>query len=251
MFSMLLQVKLAMQTKVVPKARKSIHETILKWFETQDRGSLLDAPAGFGHLSMKLAEMGYDVTAGEIEPEIFAVEDMNCIYTDLNNRIEAADNTYDYVCCVDGLEHMTNPYRAVEEFARVLKPGGHAVFSIPNYSNIERRLKFLFFGYFTKPLSLERYRAEGSNLFQFHNSPLTITTLEFMFRVNQLEILEIKENQPKKKQYWLIGLVAMFWLISAFRGEKSKKKHRPDLTLNKRVILGGNNLIFVLRKETV
>ena len=64
-----------------------------------------------------------------------------------------------------------------------------------------------------------------------------------------MEIEEIKENQPKKKQYLLIGLVALFWLISAFRDEKSKKKHRPDLTLNKRVILGGNNLIFILKKN--
>lgn len=237
-----------MQTKVVPKARKSIHQTILRWFEGRERGTLLDAPAGFGHLSMKLAGMGYDVTAGEIDPDIFAVEDMKCIYTDLNARIEAADDTYDYVCCVDGLEHMTNPYRAVEEFARVLKPGGHAVFSIPNYSNIERRLKFLFYGYFTKPLSLERFHDEGSNLFNFHNSPLTITILDFMFQINHLEVMEIKENQPKKKQYWLIGLVALFWLISVCRGEKSKRKHRPDLTLSRRVILGGNNLIFILKK---
>jgi SAM-dependent methyltransferase len=204
---------------------------------------------GFGHLSMKLRDMGYTVTAGEIAPDIFAVSDMHCIYTDLNHRIEAADGTYDYVCCVDGLEHMTNPYKAVEEFARVLKPGGYAVFSIPNYSNIERRLKFLFFGYFTKPLSLERFHREGSNLFNFHNSPLTITLLDFMFAINHFDIVDIKENQPKKKQYLLIGLVALFWFVSAFRGEKSRQKHRPDLTLNRRVILGGNNLIFILQKH--
>ena len=53
----------------------------------------------------------------------------------------------------------------------------------------------------------------------------------------------------EKKQYLLIGLVALFWLLSAFRDEKSRKKHRPDLTLNKRVILGGNNLIFILKKS--
>lgn len=37
----------------------------------EERGTLLDAPAGFGHLSMKLKGMGYDVTAGEIDPDIF------------------------------------------------------------------------------------------------------------------------------------------------------------------------------------
>lgn len=238
-----------MEQTVRPKARKSIHSTILEWFERQPAGTVLDAPAGYGHLSMKLKERGFDVTAGEIEPEIFALADTKCVYTDLNTRIEADDDTYDYVCCVDGLEHMTNPYRAVEEFARVLKPGGYAVFSIPNYSNIERRLKFLLFGYFTKPLTVERFRAEGSNLFNFHNSPLTITILDFMFAVNGLETVEIKENEPKRKQYLLGGLVWLLWLFSLGLSQRGKEKHRVDLTMDRRVILGGNNLIFILRKK--
>lgn len=237
------------QSTIVPKARKSIHEVILQWFESQPRGRLLDAPAGYGHLSLKLRDMGYDVTAGEIEPEIFAVEDMQCIRTDLNQHIEAENDTYDYVCCVDGLEHMTNPYKAVEEFSRVLKPGGYAVFSIPNYTNIERRLKYLCYGYFTKPLSVERFHREGANLYNFHNSPLTITILNFMFQINQLHVQEIKENQPKKKQYLWIGLVGLLRLMFAFSGENSRTRHRTDLTLSPRVILGGNNLIFILQKN--
>jgi SAM-dependent methyltransferase len=237
------------QSEIVPIARRSIHDVILKWFQDQPRGTVLDAPAGYGHLSMKLREMGYDVAPGEIEPEIFAVDDMKCIYTNLNERIEAEDDTFDYVCCVDGLEHMTNPYRAVEEFTRVLKPGGIAVFSIPNYTNIERRLKFLIFGYFTKPLSMGRIRKAGGHLYSFHNSPLTITILDIMFKFNNLDLVEIKDNQPKKKQYLLFGLVVLFWLLSCFSGPKKKAERRPDLTLDRRVILGGNNLIFILRKQ--
>lgn len=143
--------------EIKPKARKSIHKVLLEWFDGQERGTVLDAPAGYGHLSLRLKEKGYKVTPGEIEPEIFAVPDLKCIYTDLNRHIDAPDNTFDYTCCIDGLEHMTDPYRAVREFARVLKPGGYGVFSIPNYTNIERRLKFLFRGYFTKPVSYERF----------------------------------------------------------------------------------------------
>ena len=81
-------------------------------------GTVLDAPAGFGHLSMKLRDMGFDVVRGEIDPEIFSVPDLDVVYTDLNRRIDAADGAFDYVACVDGLEHMTDPYTAVAEFAR-------------------------------------------------------------------------------------------------------------------------------------
>lgn len=235
--------------RIKPKARKSIHTAILHWFEKQKRGSVLDAPAGYGHLSMRLSEKGYEVTCAEIEPEIFAVPDLKCIYTDLNRCIDAPDNTFDYICCIDGLEHITDPYQTVSEFARVLKPGGYGVFSIPNYTNIERRLKFLSRGYFTKPVSYDRFRCEGANLYNLHNSPLTITILEFMFRINKLDIVEIKENAPKLKQYLLLPFVVLMWTVNLFISKKNKEKHRTDLTLDKRVILGGNNLIFVTRKK--
>jgi SAM-dependent methyltransferase len=127
---------------ITPKARGSIHKVILSWFSKRRPGLILDAPAGFGHLSMRLREMGFDAVCGEIDTKIFKLKDVKCIYTDLNEKIDSPDDTFDYVCCVDGLEHMTNPYRAVQEFARVLKPGGYGIFSIPNYSNIEKRAQF-------------------------------------------------------------------------------------------------------------
>ena len=234
--------------QIKPKARESIHKVVLEWFEKQKRGSVLDAPAGYGHLSMRLKEMGYEVTSGEIEPEIFAVSGLKCIYTNLNRHIDAPDGTFDYICCIDGLEHMTDPYQAVKEFARVLKPGGYGVFSIPNYTNIERRLKFLLRGYFTKPVSYDRFQNEGANLYNFHNSPITITILEFMLKINNLDIVEIKENAPKLKQYLLLPFVLLMWVINLFSPQKSRKKHRTDLTLNKSIILGGNNLIIITGK---
>src|SRR5262245_29214728 len=94
-----------MQDVIVPKARPSIHQVILDWFHLQTPGKVLDAPAGYGHLSMKLREMGHEVTCGEINPAIFRVQGLPCIYTDLNRKIDAASESFDYVCCVDGLEH--------------------------------------------------------------------------------------------------------------------------------------------------
>ncbi len=235
---------------IQPKARHSIHKTILNWFSTQKPGNLLDAPAGFGHLGLKLKEMGYTVTSGEINPEIFEVKELDCIYTDLNREIRAPDNSFDYTCCVDGLEHMTDPFQAVKEFSRVLKPGGYGVFSIPNYSNIEKRLKFLLHGHLTKPPHIDAYLEQNCQLFEFHNTPLTITHLDFIFKINNLEVCEIKRNAHKRRQYLLYPLVAIFKLISALSSEKSRKKHRPDLTLDERVIMGGNTLIFITRKLT-
>jgi SAM-dependent methyltransferase len=234
---------------VKPKARRSIHEVILHWFEKQVKGSILDAPAGFGHLSMKLKEMGFDVSCGEINPKIFAVPGMKCIYTDLNRRIDAPDCSFDYVACVDGLEHMTDPYQAVREFSRVLKPGGLAIFSIPNYSNIERRFKFLINGYFTKPISMESYEQAEGNLFDYHNSVLTVTVLEFIFNINRFHITEIIKNDVKYKQYIFYPFYLFLKFINFFRTKHKHEMRRTDLTLHPNVIMGGNNLIFILKKS--
>jgi SAM-dependent methyltransferase len=234
--------------QVKPKARPSIHAAILAWFSEQSRGKVLDAPAGFGHLSMKLHEMGFEVVCGEIDPEIFAAPGMEAVHTDLNRRIDAADGAFDYVACVDGLEHMTDPYTTVAEFGRVLKDGGMGVFSIPNYTNIERRIRFLFRGVFTKPVSTGAYESCGRNLFNFHNSPITITILEFMLRINGLQIVEIRQNAPKRKQMLWWPMVACMRLVNCLRSPAKRRELRTDLTLDPKVILGGNNLIVIVRK---
>ena len=235
--------------EIVPKARESIHKVIMDWFSTQPRGKLLDAPAGYGHLSMKLKELGYDVLCGEIEPEIFKVKDIKCIFTDLNRNIKAADASFDYVCCDDGLEHMTDPYRAVEEFSRVLRPGGVGIFSIPNYSNIEKRFKYFIKGYLTKPKTVEDFKKAGLNLFNFHNSPLTITILDFIFGINYLKIEAILRDKVKKKQYLFFPIVLVMRMVAFLSSDHSRSKNRYDITLRDEVIFGGNTLIFIVRKS--
>lgn len=238
-----------MDMSIPPKARHTIHQTILNWFKSQPKGSVLDTPAGYGHLGVNLKNMGFDVTCGEINPSIFLAENLKCIYTNLNKEIDAKDESFDYVCCIDGLEHMTDPYQAVKEISRVLKQNGIGIFSIPNYSNIEKRLKFLFHGYLTKPTQFDAYLNSNQQLYDFHNSPITITQLDFMFRINNLKIVDIMNNAKKRKQYILSPLVYILKMVNLFNNHKSKKKHNTKMTLDNRVILGGNNLIFITCKQ--
>ena len=234
---------------VIPKARSIIHKVIIDWLSTQPKGKLLDAPAGYGHLSMKLKDLGYEVVCGEIEPEIFKVKGVECIFTDLNRKIQAPDESFDYICCVDGIEHMTDPYQAVKEFSRVLKLGGIGIFSIPNYSNIEKRFQYFLKGSLTKPKTIEDYNKANRNLFNFHNSPLNITILDLIFSINDLKIEKILRDKIKSKQYFFLPLVLAMKMVASFSSERSRRKNRYDITLKNEVILGGNTLIFIVRKS--
>jgi SAM-dependent methyltransferase len=46
------------------------------------------------------------------------------------------DRCFDVVLCLEVVEHVAEPPRLVEECFRVVKPGGHVVFSSPNYVNL-------------------------------------------------------------------------------------------------------------------
>ena len=236
------------EESVQPKARDSIHVKVLDWFSQQEKGSVLDIPAGYGHLSLKLQQAGFEVTAGEITPEIFQPKDIECGRMDLNEKLPLDDSAFEYVCCLEGIEHTTNPYRAIEELARVLKVGGKLVLSLPNYNNIENRLKYVFYGFFDKPPNLERFREVDDCIGEFHNSPLNICLLDFMFELNGLSIDSIEKNAAKPKQHFLAPLVWLIRIAHSLSSDRKREERKSKLTTHRNVILGGNTLILILRK---
>ncbi len=65
----------------------------------------------------------------DIAPE-FAGPDV--LIQDISNGIPFPDGAYDFVFCIEVLEHVPNPYGTLGEIHRVLKPGGVLVLSVPN-----------------------------------------------------------------------------------------------------------------------
>jgi SAM-dependent methyltransferase len=65
----------------------------------------------------------------EIDPA-FARPDV--LIHDLSQGIPFQPATYDFVFCLEVLEHVTDPFRTLAEMHRVLRPGGILVVSVPN-----------------------------------------------------------------------------------------------------------------------
>lgn len=59
-------------------------------------------------------------------------ENMRIVRGDITSLPKEAEGTYDLVCALAVLEHLEDPKKAVEEAARVLRPGGIFVATCPN-----------------------------------------------------------------------------------------------------------------------
>lgn len=129
------------ERKPRPLAHLAIYAKVLKIFHKLPKGKILDVPAGEGALSLELLEKDYEVSACDLYPQIFCLDEVEIKQGNLDCKLPYANGSFDYVVCIEGLEHIENPSNAINQFCRVLKNGGYLVISVPNIMNIEERLK--------------------------------------------------------------------------------------------------------------
>jgi 2-polyprenyl-3-methyl-5-hydroxy-6-metoxy-1,4-benzoquinol methylase len=112
----------------------------------------LDAGCGTGALSRWLAARGCSVLGVDAASEMVGVANKS---TRLHNhsdrvcfvqiatiaRLALDDSSMDGVLCSSVLEYVSDPCACLIEFARVLKPGGLLLVSVPNRNSVVRRMQ--------------------------------------------------------------------------------------------------------------
>jgi ubiquinone/menaquinone biosynthesis C-methylase UbiE len=238
------------KAQAAPLAHQAIHDTVIGILEKLPRGTLLDVPTGEGALAARLIEAGFEVSCCDLYPEIFRLEDVEIHEGDLDAELPFADQSFDYVTCLEGLEHIENPQQAIREFARVLRPGGRVIVSVPNILNIEERLKWLLHGYTShfKPISrtqLERLRAEHDNREEIaaHVNPIGYSELRYILEKNGFEIASLHRDKPKERAWLYWPLTGLVRLIAALTSEGKRKERWTKELASDEVLRGGNTLI--------
>ncbi len=136
---------------------KDLLPALLKRRQAELTGKdILDIPAGNGDTAQLLLELGANVTASDLYPEYFRYPAIPCVKSNLNDKLPFADASFDIVICQEGIEHMPNQLHLFQEANRVLRLGGRAIVTTPNYSNLRSRLSYLL-------LESEAYRLMPPN----------------------------------------------------------------------------------------
>lgn len=133
---------------IEPHAFGDTHEVALRILDVPRGGKILDAAAGEGYLTDKLAGRGYVVTAADIHTGQYKLSSPRPDAVDLNDRLPYENGVFDGIVCMETLEHVWNVGQCLCEFFRVLKPGGSMIISVPNITSLFSRMIFLFSGQF-------------------------------------------------------------------------------------------------------
>jgi SAM-dependent methyltransferase len=235
-------------------AHEKTHRKVLDIFSRFPlRGRLLDIPAGEGALAWQLHKLGYTVTGGDIDPAFFKVTPLPCIHLDMNRPFPLEAERFDFISCVEGIEHLEDQFQFVRECHRVLQPDGCLVLSTPNILNLGSRLKFLFSGFYSlvpRPIN------EFSQVPVFdHINPLTYYQLRYMLHTQGFEITETATDLARRSAAALYGLKPLIQLYSirTMRKERDPLQRRANReirrVLTSRDLLLGRTLIVVARKR--
>ncbi len=185
-----------------------IYTRKLRWVdEALDKipksSKILDVGAGEGVLVERYRGRGWDILGVD-----WAYESPNVRRADLLS-LPFDSGTFDQALCLDVLEHvdLLHQPRALREIARVLKPGGGLLLSVPNLAHLHSRIRFLLSGKLTRTSAVERHpgdRPLAEYLDLLRSSGFEVTRRSGIFATLPLAFRAV--NRRPQKLGWLVSV---------------------------------------------
>lgn len=205
-------------------AAPGLHEAAAQMLGTAVAGGarVLELGAGSGAMSLRLADLGFAITASDLFAESFQPAQVPFVAADLNGAFAAHwPQGFDAVLALEIVEHLENPRQVLRQIRALLPVGGQLVLSTPNIANPVSQALFLRRGQFQWFRDVD-YREQG------HITPLSPWMLEQALHEAGFAIrAERAVSSPfrrVRKLGWSVHLLArLFALLSglprARRGE--------------------------------
>jgi len=208
-------------------------------------GRILDAPCGRGALSVRLQQMGFDVSCCDIDQGVFEAEGLPLTVANLNrDRLAYDDGTFDYIVCSGGLHRLCNIDYAVGEFARCLKAGGKLFISVPNYGCLWRRFLFLLLGSFGKDIDHPTFLQTTLEPEAHFRRNLTFTQLNHYLQRHGFAGVDVFNSKTETPNLLLSPLYPVIKCAALLCGPRLRAEYGAR-EANSRVILLGSYQVYI------
>jgi len=116
--------------------RRVIFSFINRIISGQHRVNILDVGCGTGHILKKLDQYGAAIGIDSSKIAVTCSENRGCRDVRLTgeDRIPFPDSNFDFLFSLDVIEHINNDLMALNEYRRVLKPGGVLFLTVPAFN---------------------------------------------------------------------------------------------------------------------
>ena len=216
---------------IQPIGMPKIHERFLKYFEKEQvdpSSKILDLGAGRGAFTQKLYNMGYEMAACDLFPDIFEFDKVECKKADITKELPFNDNTFDIVIAIEVSEHIIDHELFFAEVCQIPKPNGQLLLSTPNIRSLKIRIRFLYSGFYYSfnPLEMDNY--DGLQ----HVASLTLDQYNYAAIKNGFSPAEFDIDKKQSTSTWLYFLLFPFLRILALI------KKSPVIHNQKKLLLG-------------
>ena len=214
------------ELKIPENASKNIHNVVEELISSEDGiKKVLDIPSGAGAFTWRMLKKEYDVFSGDIE-NILHFEHKNFVIADMNEPLPFEDGFFDAVVCIDGIEHLENPFKFIRECERILRKDGKLIISTPNIDAMRSRWRHFLTGHHNKDKSPLN---ENNPTPLHHINMFSYPRLRYILHTNGFKIEQVKTNRIK----FISWFHAIFYPFARIKTSLVYRKEEKDLQQRK------------------
>ena len=199
---------------------------------------VLDLGAGHGAFSKRLYDLGYQVYACDLFPEIFQFSEIECKPADFTKRLPYEDQTFDAIVALEIMEHFPDHMPIYSECNRILKSNGKLMISTPNILSLKSRFLFFMTGFYYSFKPIDKANPEGLE----HVASITLDQYEYLGYLNGFKTSNIGYDVTQSTSKIIFTIMMPFIKFYNWRAKIKAHNH------NKKNLLFGRKLYVSYRK---
>ena len=198
-------------------------QTVAEFLQTKTYKTVLDVPSGNGWLQKMLPGNAKidGVDLFESKPSGYR----NFWQHDLDDGLPDIKESYDLICCCEGIEHVGNPLSLLRAFYQRLNVEGTLIITTPNIWYPQSRMQFLIRGFFPSfPSLVDEQIHFGQHM---HITPWSYPQLYLYLKLSGFGIPALINeplSKPKHSFERLLGLPAKFYCNGKLKKSKTEEE---------------------------